>query len=92
MSVKMREWHCLPIQKINMITGKEYKKINKRYRNGSTNSCDRCGNDLSQGQPTILHFPAIQTYIELCGLCNYGLLLGFHADFKLLQKELNKHE
>jgi len=74
-----------------MITGKEYKKVNNDFRKNQKGTCDRCGNDFAVGQATIMHFPAIKTYIELCALCNYGLLLGFHNDFVLLQNSLDKY-
>ena len=54
------------------------KPVNK-YIVKQSRVCDRCGNDLLNGK-FLIHLPFRKKYITLCGICQFGLMYGYHRD------------
>lgn len=63
-----------------MIINKEYKELFKKFDKGK-GLCDRCGNDLSNGD-FLIHLPFKKTYIIFCGICWNGFTFGLFQDVK----------
>ena len=59
----------------------EYEKMQETLGVEKYKVCDRCGNDLSKGG-FVLHLPFKKQYVELCNICQYGLMFSYYSDIK----------
>ena len=68
-------------KKVKTIYEQEKETLVRNFK-----TCDRCGNDLTNGN-YFIHLPFKKEYIKLCNICNFGLMYGFYRDIKKLNEE-----